>query len=101
MISPRISGPQHCVCGQIDAHSLNQLNELEEMHEKLDAKKKVMQDMSMRSKLAKEDANKQEDQLSVQVRSLLVAGTALSVARKRLQVYMLFYFFYKKVELLY
>ena len=71
------------------------------MHEKLDAKKKVMEDMSMRSKLAKEDANKQEDQLSVQVRSLLVAGTALSVARKRLQVYMLFYFFYKKVELLY
>ncbi|KAM3756370.1 hypothetical protein ACB098_02G106600 [Castanea mollissima] len=70
---------------QIDAHSLNQLNELEEMHEKLDAKKKVMEDMSMRSKLAKEDANKQEDQLSVQVRSLLVAGTALSVARKRLQ----------------
>ncbi|KAK4542125.1 hypothetical protein RGQ29_033209 [Quercus rubra] len=48
-------------------------------------KKKVMEDMSMRSKLAKEDANKQEDQLSVQVRSLLVAGTALSVARKRLQ----------------
>ncbi|XP_065619573.1 vacuolar protein sorting 38 [Quercus suber] len=70
---------------QIDAHSLNQLSELEEMHEKLDAKKKVMEDMSMRSKLAKEDANKQEDQLSVQVRSLLVAGTALSVARKRLQ----------------
>lgn len=56
------------------------------MREKLEAKKKLMENMSMHSSLAKEDANKQEKQLSGEVRSLLVAGTALSVARKRLQV---------------
>lgn len=56
------------------------------MREKLAAKKQVMESMTMSSKLAKEDAKKQEEKLSVEVRSLLVAGTALSVARKRLQV---------------
>ncbi|XP_062165642.1 vacuolar protein sorting 38 isoform X3 [Alnus glutinosa] len=55
------------------------------MREKLEAKKKVMESMSVCSKLAKEDAKKQEEQLSDEVRSLLLAGTALSVARKRLQ----------------
>lgn len=40
----------------------------------------------MRSKVEKEDAKNQEEKLSMEVRSLLVAGTALSVARKRLQV---------------
>ena len=84
MISPRISGPQRY--GQVNAESLNRLNELEEMREKLEAKKKVMERMSMCSKLAKEDAKMQQEQLSVEVRSLLLAGTALSVARKRLQV---------------
>jgi hypothetical protein len=84
LISPRISGPQHC--GQVDADSLKQFNELDEMREKLEAKKKLIEKMSMRSKLAKEDAKKKEEQLSVEVRSLLVAGTALSVSRKRLQV---------------
>lgn len=56
------------------------------MREKLEAKKKVMESVSMCSKLAKEDAKKQEEQLSVEIRSLLLAGTTLSVARKRLQV---------------
>lgn len=55
------------------------------MREKLEAKKKVMESVSMCSKLAKEDAKKQEEQLSVEIRSLLLAGTTLSVARKRLQ----------------
>ncbi|KAB1213668.1 hypothetical protein CJ030_MR5G016227 [Morella rubra] len=84
LIQPANSGPQHC--GQVNAESLNRLNELDEMREKLEAKKKLMENMSMHSSLAKEDANKQEEQLSGEVRSLLVAGTALSVARKRLQV---------------
>ncbi|KAE8076275.1 hypothetical protein FH972_014938 [Carpinus fangiana] len=70
---------------QVNAESLNRLNELEEMREKLEAKKKVMERMSMCSKLAKEDAKMQQEQLSDEVRSLLLAGTALSVARKRLQ----------------
>lgn len=70
---------------QVGAESLNRLNKLDEMREKLDAKRKVMENMSVDSKLAKEDAKRQEEQLSIEVRSLLVAGTALSVARKRLQ----------------
>ncbi|KAG7995473.1 hypothetical protein I3843_01G111300 [Carya illinoinensis] len=70
---------------QVDAESLSRLNVLDEMREKLAAKKQVMESMTMSSKLAKEDAKKQEEKLSVEVRSLLVAGTALSVARKRLQ----------------
>lgn len=55
------------------------------MREKLEARKMVMENMSLHSKLAKEDAKWQEEGLSVEVKSLLVAGTALSVARKRLQ----------------
>ncbi|XVF84632.1 hypothetical protein PTKIN_Ptkin17bG0052900 [Pterospermum kingtungense] len=65
--------------------SLNQLNELEEMRERLEARKVVMENMSTRCKVATEDAQKQEEMLSTEVRSLLVAGTSLSVARKRLQ----------------
>ncbi|TYH82234.1 hypothetical protein ES332_D02G045100v1 [Gossypium tomentosum] len=65
--------------------SLNKLNELEEMREGLEARKVVMANMSTRCKVATEDAKKQEEMLSTEVRSLLVAGTSLSVARKRLQ----------------
>lgn len=71
---------------QVKTESLNQLNELEEMRERLEARKLVIGNMSMRCKLATEDAKKQEEMLSTEVRSLLVAGTSLSVARKRLQV---------------
>ncbi|KAJ7959785.1 UV radiation resistance-associated protein [Quillaja saponaria] len=70
---------------QVDAESLSRLNELEEMREKLEARKMVMEKISMNCMLAKEDARKQEERLSDEVRSLLVAGTNLSLARKRLQ----------------
>lgn len=56
------------------------------MRERLEARKVVMGNMSTRCKVATEDAKKQEEMLSTEVRSLLVAGTSLSVARKRLQV---------------
>ncbi|TYH82252.1 hypothetical protein ES332_D02G046500v1 [Gossypium tomentosum] len=65
--------------------SLNKLNELEELRERLEARKVVMANMSTRCKVAIEDAKKQEEMLSTEVRSLLVAGNSLSVARKRLQ----------------
>ncbi|KAJ0092925.1 hypothetical protein Patl1_26048 [Pistacia atlantica] len=81
--SPRISGWQ--CAGQIKAESLDRANELEEMQEKLEARRVVIEKMSMRSKVAEEDAKKQEERLGMEVRSLLVAGTALSVARRRLQ----------------
>lgn len=79
-----ISGWEHAV--QVKTESLNQLNELEEMRERLEARKIVMENMSTRCQVATEDAKKQEEMLSTEVRSLLVAGTSLSVARKRLQV---------------
>ncbi|XP_020215898.1 UV radiation resistance-associated gene protein [Cajanus cajan] len=70
---------------QVNAESLGRLNELEEMRQKLESKKMMMENMSIRSRLAKEDASKQEEQLSVAVQSLLVAGGALSVTSRNLQ----------------
>lgn len=62
------------------------MNKLEEMRQKLESKKVMVENMSMRSRIAKEDACKKKERLGVEVESLLVAGTALSVSRKRLQV---------------
>lgn len=84
MISPRISGWPHG--GQVEEESLSRSNELDEMREKLESRKLVMGNMSMHSKVLEEKVKKQEEQLSTEIRSLLVAGTALSVASKRLQV---------------
>ncbi|XP_027346815.1 UV radiation resistance associated protein isoform X2 [Abrus precatorius] len=70
---------------QVNAESLGRLNELEEMRLKLESKKMMMENMSIHSRLAKEDASKQEEQLSGAVQSLLVAGGALSVASRNLQ----------------
>lgn len=70
---------------QVKAESLSRLNELDEMGQKLEARKLAMGNMLMRSKIVAEDAKKQEERLSNEVRLLLVAGTALSVATKRLQ----------------
>ncbi|RDX72610.1 UV radiation resistance-associated protein, partial [Mucuna pruriens] len=70
---------------QVNAESLGRLNELEEMRQKLESKKMMMENMSIRSRLTKEDASKQEEQLSGAVQSLLVAGGALSVTSRNLQ----------------
>ncbi|KAF7836996.1 UV radiation resistance associated protein isoform X1 [Senna tora] len=70
---------------QVNSESLSRLNELEEMRQKLESKKVKMENISMRSRIAKENASKKKEQLGVEVESLLVAGTALSVSRRRLQ----------------
>ncbi|PON92539.1 UV radiation resistance-associated protein [Trema orientale] len=70
---------------QVEAESLNRLNELEEMRGKLEARKMVMENLSMRNKIAAENVRKQEERLNIDVSSLLVGGTALSVVRNRLQ----------------
>ncbi|XP_030547682.2 UV radiation resistance-associated gene protein isoform X2 [Rhodamnia argentea] len=70
---------------QVKNESLRRLNELEEMREKVDGRKLVMQNLSLRTNVVVEDAKRKEEDLAAEVRSLLVAGTALSVARKRLQ----------------
>lgn len=56
------------------------------MCEKLENRKRVLESLSMCSKFVQEDAKRQEKKLSVEVESLLVAGIALSIARKQLQV---------------
>jgi hypothetical protein len=76
---------------------LGRLNELEEMRQKLESKKLLMENMSIRSRLAKEDAGKQEEQLSGAVQSLLVAGGTLSVTSRNLQVNLLILLFTKYV----
>ncbi|XP_037492638.1 UV radiation resistance-associated gene protein isoform X2 [Jatropha curcas] len=70
---------------QVESESLSRLNELEEMHQNLEARKLAMESISASSKVASEDAKKEEQRLSMEVRSLLVAGTALSAASKQLQ----------------
>lgn len=70
---------------QLEAKSLNWANELDEMQEKLEARKLVMGNMSMQSKAVRGKTKKQEEQLNSEIRSLLMAGTALSAASNRLQ----------------
>ncbi|KAI3459678.1 hypothetical protein Pfo_016341 [Paulownia fortunei] len=70
---------------QIEAESLNWSNELGQMCENLESRKLVMGNMSMHSKVVKEKVRKQEEQLSAEIRSLLVGGSSLSVANKRMQ----------------
>ncbi|XP_043706283.1 UV radiation resistance-associated gene protein isoform X2 [Telopea speciosissima] len=70
---------------QLRAEALSRSNELEERRQKLEARKLAMDDMSMRSKLVVEDVKKREGRLSVEIKTILVAGKALSVASKQLQ----------------
>lgn len=55
------------------------------MRQKLEARKLVMGNILMHSKTAAEDSKKQQEQLSLAVRSLWVAGKALSMACNQLQ----------------
>ncbi|KAG8369647.1 hypothetical protein BUALT_Bualt14G0035400 [Buddleja alternifolia] len=70
---------------QVQAESLSRSNELDQMREKLESRKLVMGNMSMHSKVVKEKVRKQEEQLSVEIGSLVVGGSSLSVANKRMQ----------------
>ncbi|XP_052188190.1 vacuolar protein sorting 38 isoform X2 [Diospyros lotus] len=70
---------------QVEAESLNQSNQLDEMCEKLESQKLVMGNTSMHVKVVEENVKKEEERLSNEIRSLLVAGTALSLASKHLQ----------------
>ncbi|PWA59337.1 hypothetical protein CTI12_AA392980 [Artemisia annua] len=69
----------------LEAESLKWSNELDEMREKLESRKLVMGNMSMQSKVVREKTKKQEEQLNSKIRSLLMAGSALSVANRQLQ----------------
>ncbi|XP_061948467.1 vacuolar protein sorting 38 isoform X3 [Populus nigra] len=70
---------------QVKEEALSRLNKLEEMKERVEARKLVIERIKGQSKVAAENSTKEEERLSSEVRSLLVAGTALSVASKQLQ----------------
>lgn len=70
---------------QTESESLSRSNELDQMLEKLEYRKLLMGKMSMHSKVVKEKVRKQEEQLSGEIRSLLVGGSSLSVANRRMQ----------------
>lgn len=84
MISPRISGRQNF--GQVSTESLRRTNELEEMRQRLEARKLLVDKTSIACKVIEQDVKKKEDNLSTEVRSLLVGGTTLSIAKSKLQV---------------
>ena len=84
MISSRISGRLNF--GQVSAESLRRINELEEMRQRLEAKKLMVDKTSVTCKVTEQDVKKKEDDLSAEVRSLLVGGTTLSIAKTKLQV---------------
>lgn len=84
MLSPRISGRPHF--GQVSADSLRRTNELEEMRQRLEARKLLVEKTSVACKVTEQDLKVKEDSLSAEVRSLLVGGTTLSIAKSKLQV---------------
>jgi hypothetical protein len=62
------------------------MNDLEEMKKKLDARKAMHRDLLIFSKDSSEDVENRTDQLSLRIRTLLVAAKILSVAHNQLQV---------------
>lgn len=70
---------------KLEVDSLSWSNELDELRDKLESRKLVMGNMSMRSKVLREISKKQEERLNSEIRSLLIAGSALVVARRRLR----------------
>ncbi|KAK1319786.1 hypothetical protein QJS10_CPB04g00549 [Acorus calamus] len=65
--------------------SLRWSNELEEMKERLEARKLVMDDLLMQSIRASEDARSQREQLCVVIRPLLSAAETLSASHVKLE----------------
>ncbi|XP_010694941.2 vacuolar protein sorting 38 isoform X1 [Beta vulgaris subsp. vulgaris] len=70
---------------QVQSESLSRKNQLDEISERVQLRKLVMGNMLMQAKVVEEHAQTKEDHLATEIKSLLVSGTSLSVARKRLQ----------------
>ncbi|KAJ6844462.1 UV radiation resistance-associated gene protein isoform X2 [Iris pallida] len=70
---------------KVREESLRQSNELENMREKLEARKFAMGDMSMSTKEILEDVKSQRERICTSARMLLVAGQNLSAAHQKLQ----------------
>lgn len=71
---------------QVRSGSLHQLNELEEMRKKLEARKLVMENLLMQFKTESEEIKNKRGQLLFGNRSLQVVWEALSKARAQLMV---------------
>ena len=65
---------------------LRRTNELEEMRQRLEARKMLVEKTSVACKVTEQDVKTKEDSLSAEMRSLLVGGTTLSIAKSKLQV---------------
>ncbi|KAF4349610.1 hypothetical protein CsatB_025384 [Cannabis sativa] len=70
---------------QVEAESINRINVLEEMREKLELRKLVLENLSKCHNKAAETVKKKEEQLNDDVSALLYGGTTLSTIRNRLQ----------------
>ncbi|GAB2267237.1 hypothetical protein Dimus_002222 [Dionaea muscipula] len=70
---------------QVQAESLTRSNELDEIRQRVEDKKLVMGNMLMETKTVKEHFRAKEGHLSTEIKSLLISGTSLSTARKRLK----------------
>ncbi|KNA15725.1 hypothetical protein SOVF_095620 [Spinacia oleracea] len=69
---------------QVQSDSLSRKNELDEISERVEDKKLVMGNMLMQAKVVEEHAKTKEEHLGTEIKSLLISGTSLSVARKRI-----------------
>ncbi|KAJ0985273.1 hypothetical protein J5N97_003629 [Dioscorea zingiberensis] len=70
---------------EVRRESLCQSNELEEMKQRLEARKLALSYLSMHAKRSLEDAKRKREQLGLEIRSLLLAGKTLSAADQQLQ----------------
>lgn len=70
---------------EVQAESLSRKNELDEISQRVEDRKLVMGNMLMQAKVVEEHVKTKEEHLGSEIKSLLVSGTSLSVARKRLQ----------------
>ncbi|CAA7049502.1 unnamed protein product [Microthlaspi erraticum] len=70
---------------QVSTESLRRSNELEEMRQRLEARKLLVEKTAASCKVTEQDVKKKEENLSTEVRSLLVGGTTLSIAKSKLQ----------------
>ncbi|KAJ3681024.1 hypothetical protein LUZ60_015513 [Juncus effusus] len=70
---------------KVRTRSLQYFNQLEEMKQKLEARKAFIRDLSVQNKKSTEDVESQREQLSLRIRTLLTAGKTLSSAHNQLQ----------------
>ncbi|VVA90011.1 unnamed protein product [Arabis nemorensis] len=70
---------------QVNAETLSRRNELEEMRQRLEARKLLVEKTSAASKVAEHDAKKKEEKLSTEVKALVIGGTSLSVTKSKSQ----------------